>query len=141
MVADLLRSVPGLDVVRSGGLGSLTSVFMRGTNFNHVLVLMDGIEMNDPLSGAFDFSNLTTDHIERIEILRGPQGPLYGSNALGGVIQIFTKNPTETIYKALTVEAGSFNSYKANTRVMGGTESIQGTLELSFLDTEGISLS
>ncbi len=92
-VADLLRSVPGLDVVQSGGLGKTTSVFLRGANSNQTLVLVDGIEVNDPSNpgGLFDFAHLTVDNIERIEILRGPQSTLYGSDAIGGVIHIITK--------------------------------------------------
>jgi vitamin B12 transporter len=89
-VADLLRTVPGLDVVRSGGPGQQVSVFLRGTESNHVLVLIDGIEATDPSNptNQFDFAGLAVDDIERIEVVRGPQSTLYGSDAIGGVIQI-----------------------------------------------------
>lgn len=90
---DLLRTVPGVDVVASGGPGGVTSVFTRGSNSNHTLVLVDGVEASDPSNptGQFDFANLLVDDIERIEIVRGPQSVLYGSDALGGVIQIITR--------------------------------------------------
>ena len=76
-VGDLLRSAAGLNVVQSGSAGKASSVFMRGANSNHVLVLLDGVPMNDPTTGAFDFSELSCAGIERIEIVRGPHGILY----------------------------------------------------------------
>ena len=90
MVSDLLRSVPGVDVVQSGGPGKTVSVFLRGAGSHHTLVIIDGIEMNDPAtaSSSFDFAHLNLDDIQRVEILRGPQSVLYGSDALGGVINI-----------------------------------------------------
>ena len=86
-VLELLRSVPGLDVVQSGAPGSLTSVFTRGTNSTHTLVLVDGARMNSPFFPGYDFSGVTTENIERIEIVRGPFSALYGSDAVfwGGV--------------------------------------------------------
>ena len=90
-VADALREVPGVSVVQSGPPGSLTSVFTRGLRSEHTQVLLDGIPINQGLQGAFNFADLTTDNIDRIEIVRGPQSTLYGPRALAGVIQIFTK--------------------------------------------------
>ena len=92
-VADILRTVPGVAVNRSGGgPGTLTQVRIRGAEANHTLVLIDGIEVNDPANGSeFDFGNLLASGVERIEILRGPQSALYGSDVVGGVINIFTK--------------------------------------------------
>ena len=77
-VSDVLRDVPGLDVTQTGGPGGLTSVFMRGGNSSHTLVLIDGVRVNDPTTGEFNFADLTVDNIERIEIVRGPQSTLYG---------------------------------------------------------------
>ena len=101
-VPQALRSVPGLHVVQTGGPGQQTSVFMRGANSNHTLVLIDGIEASDPSSpnGAVDFSNLWLDNIERIEIVRGAQSTLYGSDAIGGVIQITTRRGAGKLHGA-----------------------------------------
>ena len=86
-----LREVPGLSVVQTGAPGQLTSVFTRGLRSEHTQVLLDGIPINQGLAGLFNFADLTTDNIDRIEIVRGPQSTLYGPRALAGVIQIFTK--------------------------------------------------
>jgi vitamin B12 transporter len=90
-VADALREVPGLTVSESGSRGSVVSVLIRGADADQVLVLIDGIRVNSTTLGAFDFSGLTPENIERIEVLRGWGGTLYGSEAVGGVIQIFTR--------------------------------------------------
>ncbi len=94
LVSDLLREVPGADVVREGGAGQKASLFLRGANSDHTLVLIDGVEASDPSNpnGAFDFSSLSLDNVERIEILRGPQSVLWGSSALGGVVNIVTRS-------------------------------------------------
>ena len=89
-VADALRSVPGLDVVRTGALGATTSIFMRGSNANHTVVLIDGVKVN-LAGGAINFSDLSVDNIERVEVVRGSASTLYGSGAIGGVIHIITK--------------------------------------------------
>jgi vitamin B12 transporter len=90
-VLELLREVPGVDVVQSGSRGNGTSVFIRGADSDQVLVLIDGVEVNSTTLGSFDFAHLTTENIDRIEILRGAGGTLYGSQAIGGVINIITK--------------------------------------------------
>ena len=88
---ELLRLQAGIDVVRTGGAGQQTSVFLRGTNSNHVLVLIDGVRVASANTGAFAFENLPLDAIERVEIVRGPRASYWGSDAIGGVIQIFTR--------------------------------------------------
>jgi vitamin B12 transporter len=90
-VADLLRAVPGVDVAQSGGPGGVTSLFLRGTNSNSALVLVDGVKLNSPYFGGVDLSSLGTANVERIEIVRGPFSALYGSEALGGVVQVITR--------------------------------------------------
>jgi vitamin B12 transporter len=92
-LADLLSQQAGLDITRTGGAGSNVSVFTRGSNSNHSLILIDGIRVNNAVQGSFDFSNLPIAMVERIEIVRGPRAALWGSDAIGGVIQIFTRDP------------------------------------------------
>ena len=90
-LVDLLRQVPGLDIARSGGLAQQTSVFLRGANSSHVLVLIDGVRVSAVGTGAFAWEQVSLDQIERIEVVRGPRAALWGSDALGGVIQLFTR--------------------------------------------------
>lgn len=90
-VVDLLRTVAGIDIVRGGGLGQQASVFIRGTNSNHALVLIDGVRVSALGTGAYAWEHLPIAQIERIEIVRGPRASLWGADALGGVLQIFTR--------------------------------------------------
>jgi len=105
-VLEVLRSVPGVDVVRQGSDGSLTSLFLRGTNSTHALVLVDGARVNSPYFPGYDFSQLSTENVERIEVVRGPFSALYGSDAIGGVIQIFTRPAAAKPAGRLSLEGG-----------------------------------
>lgn len=89
-VAELLRTVPGVDVARSGSPGKVTSTFIRGANSNHTLVLWNGVRLNDPFFGGFDWAFLPTEGVSRVEVVRGPFSALYGSQAIGGVVQVVT---------------------------------------------------
>ncbi len=122
-LSDVLADAPGLNVVQAGGPGGLTSVFMRGTNSNHVKVFVDGIDVSDPSSsnGAFDFGQFLTGDIQRVEILRGPQGALYGSDAIGGVIDITTKSGEGPPHVTLDVNGGSFDTANETGSVAGST--------------------
>ena len=111
-VSDALREVPGLSVVQTGTAGQLTSVFMRGLPSEDMQVLLDGIPINQGLSGAMNFADITTDDIDRIEVVRGPQSTLYGPRALAGVIQIFTKQGTGTPGATVAAEGGSYDSFR-----------------------------
>lgn len=112
---DLLRTVPGLDVVQSGGASGVTSVFLRGTNSNQALVLVDGVKMNSPYFGGFDFSTLAAAGIDRIEIVRGPYSALYGSEAIGGVVQLFTRRGAGVPFSAGgRVAAGNASTFDGN---------------------------
>ena len=93
---ELLRLQPGIDIVRSGGPGAQTSIFMRGSNSNHVLVLIDGVRVSSANTGGYVWEQLPLNQVERVEIVRGPRGSLYGSDSIGGVIQIFTRLRTLT---------------------------------------------
>ncbi len=115
-VEDLLRQVPGLHVDRPGGRGGLSSVYVRGGDPNFTVVFIDGIRVNDPTNargGSFDFSTLNPQEIERIEIVRGPRSSLYGSDALGGVINIVTRNPERKKSVVAEARAGYKDFYDA----------------------------
>ncbi|MEA2078395.1 MAG: TonB-dependent receptor [Pseudomonadota bacterium] len=142
-VAHALRSVPGLHVVQSGGPGQQTSVFMRGANSNHTLVLIDGIEATDPSSpaGAVDFSNLWLDNIERIEIVRGPQSTLYGSDAIGGVIHITTRRGEGKLHGAGKLEGGSDNTVNQQASAAGSTDRVNYSVGVTHVDTDGDSVT
>ncbi|MDQ5856794.1 MAG: TonB-dependent receptor [Acidobacteriota bacterium] len=120
-VLEVLRSVPGVDVLRQGGDGSLTSLFLRGTNSTHALVLVDGARVNSPYFPGYDFSTLTTENVERIEIVRGPFSALYGSDAIGGVIQIFTRAATTRPTGRVTLEAGDVGQRQGSVFLSAGT--------------------
>jgi vitamin B12 transporter len=117
--ADALRAVPGLSVVQTGTAGQLTSVFTRGLRSEHTQVLLDGIPINQGLQGAFNFADLTLDNIARIEVVRGPQSTIYGPRALAGVIQLFTREGSETPETTISAEGGSYDSYRAGIETSG----------------------
>jgi len=142
-VSQALRSVPGLHVVQTGGAGQQTSVFMRGANSNHTLVLIDGVEATDPSSpaGAVDFSNLWLDNIERIEIVRGPQSTLYGSDAIGGVIHITTRRGEGKLHGAGKLEGGSDSTFNQQASTAGSTDRVNYSFGLTHVDTDGDSVT
>lgn len=107
--ADVLRSVPGVSVQQAGGPGAQTSVFTRGSNANHTLVLIDGVNVSDPSSsgGAVDFAHFLTENLDRIEVVRGPMSTLYGSQAIGGVINMVTKAGSGAMNAAAFTELGT----------------------------------
>ncbi|MEM9355288.1 MAG: TonB-dependent receptor [Pseudomonadota bacterium] len=109
-VAEALRSVAGLDVSRTGGIGGLTNIRIRGGETKHVLVLIDGVEVNLVDFGAFDFSILSAEDVERIEIIRGPQSGLYGANALSGVVNIITRKGADRPTAKASAEGGSLDT-------------------------------
>ncbi len=140
-VVEALNALPSLSVVRNGGPGKLTSVFSRGTNANHTLVLIDGIEMNDPSStdGRIDFSHILIQDVERIEVLHGPQGTLYGSDTIGAVVNIITKRSEGARALSGTVEGGSFDmDYEAG-RLEGGAGKLRYSMNVQRLTTDGVS--
>ncbi|HNX20060.1 MAG TPA: TonB-dependent receptor plug domain-containing protein, partial [Acidobacteriota bacterium] len=110
---ELLRAVPGVDVVQSGGAGRTATVFLRGANSAHTLVLVDGVRINSPASGEVDFADLRAEQIERIEILRGPQSSLYGSEAIGGVINIVTRRGAPGARGDVSLEGGNAGAWRA----------------------------
>lgn len=111
VVSDVLRDVPGFAVSRTGGIGGLTAVRVRGAEGNHVLTLIDGIEAADPFQGEYDYGQLLSDDVARIEILRGPQSALYGSDAIAGVVNYITPTAADKAGARLRVEGGSHDTF------------------------------
>jgi vitamin B12 transporter len=129
---DILKDVPGLNVVQTGGPGGLTAIYMRGTNANHIKVLVDGIDVSDPTStdGSFDFSRFLTQDIQTIEVLRGPQSGLYGSEAIGGVINITTRSGSGPAQLTAAVQAGSFDTFNQGANLSGSEGKFHYTVDL-----------
>lgn len=134
-VVDVLRLQRGIDISRNGGVASTTSVFMRGSGSEQVLVLLDGVRVSSN-SGAFDWSQVSLEAIERIEIVRGPRAALYGSDSIGGVIELTTRKNAKP-YVSATV--GSFGTQKLSAGLSGGTEKIQASVNVSTDKSDGFS--
>jgi vitamin B12 transporter len=135
-VSDALREVPGLSVVQTGVAGQLTSVFTRGLRSEHTQVLLDGVPINQGLQGAFNFADLTTDDIDRIEVVRGPQSTLYGPRALAGVIQIFTKQGEGPPGIQSSAEGGSYDTFREKLQSDGKIGQFDYSVGASRLDTD-----
>jgi len=135
-VSDTLREVPGLSVLQTGTAGQLTSVFRRGLGREHTQVWLEGIPINQGLQGAFNFADLTTDDIDRIEVVRGPQSTLYGPRALAGVIQIFTKQGSGMPGISASAEGGSYDTFREALQSDGKIGSFDYSVGASRLDTE-----
>jgi vitamin B12 transporter len=133
---ELLRMQAGIDIVRTGGPGGQTSVFMRGGNSNHTLVLIDGMRVASAHSGAYAWEHLPLDQVERIEIVRGPRATLFGSDAIGGVIQVFTKQSDSP---HLRVTTGSFASNEIEAGVRFEAGSARFSVNASYRDSDGFS--
>jgi vitamin B12 transporter len=135
-VLDLLRQVPAATVVQGGSWGSPASLFLRGGESNYVKVLVDGVPVNQA-GGDFDFSTLSTTGIRRIEVVRGPTSVLYGSDAVTGVIQIFTRRGRGPPRVTADASAGTFGSLDGSVHVGGGTRAVRYGASLSRFTTDG----
>ncbi|MBI3594198.1 MAG: TonB-dependent receptor [Nitrospirae bacterium] len=140
-VVDLLRLQPDLQVVQNGGPGTVATLLLRGGASSQVLVLVDGIKLNSPSVGTTDLSSLLTSDVERIEIIKGPQSTLYGSEAMAGVVNIITKKGAGPLKGDLSLEGGSFSTYKAAGSVSGGTEKTNYRLTTTYFKTDGIPVA
>ncbi|HEY8355223.1 MAG TPA: TonB-dependent receptor, partial [Methylophilaceae bacterium] len=139
-LTDLLRSQPGVQISSNGGAGTASSIYLRGTNDHHLVVLVDGLRINSGTLGSTAFENLPLGQIDRIEILRGPASSLYGADAIGGVIQIFTRKGQAG--KPLLHAAAGFGSHDTKTGeagISGGIGALSYGLNISSLDTNGFS--
>ncbi len=121
-VQGALLGVPGLNISNNGGLGKPSDIFMRGTNSDHVLILIDGVRAGSATLGTTSIQDIPIDQIERIEIVRGPRSSLYGSEAIGGVIQIFTRKGGDGLKPFISVGGGTYNTYKISAGVAGGDD-------------------
>ena len=135
-VSDALREVPGLSVVQTGSPGQLTSVFARGLRSEHMQVLLDGIPVNQGLQGAFNFADLTTDNVGRIEVVRGPQSTIYGPRALAGAIQVFTKQGTGEPGLTISEEGGTYDTFREAIASDGKIGIFDYSIGASRLDTD-----
>jgi len=137
-VADLLRLHAGLDIGRNGGPGQVTSLFMRGTESNHVLVMVDSVKINPGSIGGAALQNISPAQIDRIEIVKGPRSTLYGSDAVGGVVNIITKRAAGGLHASAEVGAGSYDS----SQIAGGihyADAMKAGITLSRFETKGFS--
>lgn len=137
VISDVLRDVPGLAVNRTGAIGGLTQIRVRGAEGNHVLVLIDGIEVADPYYGEYDFGTLIADPAARIEVLRGQQSSLYGSDAIGGVINYITLSGREAPGISARLEGGSFGTISGGVRTAGATDTLDYAVSGSYYGTDG----
>ena len=140
-VPDLLSRVPGVSIVQSGGRGSLTSLFLRGANANQTLVLVDGVRLNAAASGLARLEFLSPEQIERIEVVRGARSALYGSDAIGGVIQIFTRRGEEGLQPRLRLAAGSQQTFERSLGLSGGDQRTRVDLGASLVERAGFDRS
>lgn len=141
VLSDVLREVPGVAVSRLGTVGAQTQVRIRGAEGNHTLVLIDGVEVNDPSGGSeFDFGDLLAADVERVEVLRGPQSALYGSDAIGGVINVITRKGRGPGAASLRLEGGSFGSGEVSAGIRGAGERYHFALGGTGYRTSGVSI-
>ena len=141
IVSDLLSQTPGVTVTRNGGIGGFTGVRIRGAEAEQTLVLVDGVRINDPSSpgGGFDFGNLLSDNVERIEVLRGPNSVPWGSQAIGGVVNIVTARPSFVPSFSARAEGGSFGTAQAVANASATIGRVAGSFGAGYFTTDGIS--
>jgi vitamin B12 transporter len=138
-VPTLLRSLAGVEIVQTGGTGSQSSIFMRGTNFDQVLVLIDGVRVNSATTGSTAIEHIMLDNIERIEVVRGNVSSLYGSEAIGGVIQIFTKQGHGSPAFNVSVGVGSHGTQRIAAGYSGKVNDTSFNVNAGRVNTDGVS--
>ena len=140
-IKDLIVDSPGMDIVQSGSFGGPVSIFTRGTNSGQTQIMIDGVRVYDPIAtnGAFDLAHLTLDNLGRIEVVNGPQSVLYGSDAMGGVINIITKKGSGKPEVSFLSSGGSYGSYREAFESSGKINDFSYSFGASRFDTQGIS--
>lgn len=140
-VLEALQGVLGINIIQNGPPGGAASVFLRGANSEHTIVMMDGIELNDPISPSrsFDIAHLTLENVKSIEIIRGPQSTLYGSDAMGGVINIITQKGKGKPKFHLSTQSGAYRTFVGNAETSGSTDKIHYSFGTSYLHINGFS--
>src|SRR5438309_4941329 len=138
-VEDILRSVPGVEIRRSGSLGKLSNISIRGANSNQVQVLVDGVRVKSPTTGQADLSDISPDLIDRIEIIRGPQSTLYGADAIGGVVNIITKKGQGPFSGFLSQEIGNYDTFRTQTGFSGSSGRVDYAFGASHTESAGRS--
>jgi len=137
IAVDMLRNVAGTDVVQTGNAGGIASIFVRGGNSNHTKVLVDGIALNQP-GGTYDFANIPTDNVGRMELVRGPYSSLYGSDALSGVVQIFTQRGSGAPEAEYSIQGGNYGTLKETAGLRGSWRRFDWANTFSRLDTDNV---
>lgn len=140
-VYEALQTVPGMTVAQSGGPGGTASVFIRGHNSNQTKVLIDSVRVNSNTTGGYDFSNLTVGDIERIEVVRGPQSALYGSDAMGGVVNIITRRGQQGLHGSASVAAGNKGAMQDQLNLNGGNQTADFNLNYGYSRFDGSSIA
>ncbi|MBC8554077.1 MAG: TonB-dependent receptor [Candidatus Brocadiales bacterium] len=137
-IFEALRSVPGLNIQKSGSIGRQSEMTIRGSSTSQVLVMIDGVQVNSPTTGTFNFANLTTDNIERIEVVRGAQSTLYGSDAMGGLINIITRKGKGKPKFSIRSEFGTLErTYNESISTSGSLKKFHYTVDLARTDSDG----
>ena len=138
-LTELLQTYGGVEIVANGGPGQVSGVFLRGTNSNHVLVLIDGVRVNSATTGSTAFENIPVSQIQRIEILHGPASSLYGSDALGGVIQIFTRQGEGSPHFSASAGGGTYGTQRYTVGVGGESGDTRFNLQAGYHESRGFS--
>jgi vitamin B12 transporter len=140
-VADILRTIPGVAISRNGSIGGVTTVFIRGAESDQTVALIDGVKLNDPSTpgGGFNFGNLMIGNIERIEVLRGTQSVLWGSQAIGGVVNMVTRQPTEDLQVSARGEYGFRDTVNLVANASGKAGPLSASVGAGWFRTDGIS--
>ena len=138
-LTELLQSQPGVEIESNGGMGSLSNIRLRGNNIQSVVVLIDGMRVSAAANGLTNFSQIALDQIDHIEILRGAASSLYGSDAIGGVIQIFTKQGSEGVNVTASAGYGSYNTKKVSTSLNGALNNTSYSVGVASVTSDGFS--